>query len=108
MVIAETAISSGRAVGSIRPRSMTTEVSMRPRRWRSGSGTRRGALIRKAVDIAAETIGVHPGRAGEGGAHGGSSDEASPPKRCQLADGNPVSGDDKRLAPIEFAHDVTT
>ena len=65
MVIADTATSSGSIVGSITPRSMTTEVSINPRGRRPGSGTRGDCLFGYAVHVVAEPAGVDRRGAGE-------------------------------------------
>src|SRR5438477_3744399 len=95
MVTAETAIAAGREAGSIRSRSMTTDVSSRPgSRRASATGSR--VLIDERVEVAAETPAVDSGRGGERRHHLRGRDEFSPRNRSKLTDrhagGRPEAG----------------
>ncbi len=75
------ASSTGSWDGSIASRSITTEVSMTPRRWRRGSATRRNVRGRRdrglrAVDASQREVPL------EGRQDGVGSDEAAPRRRA--------------------------
>src|SRR5216684_3183946 len=104
MVIAETAISSGKPADSISSRSMTTDVSMSPRGWR-GSATRRWIPIDQGVHVFPKTSEHHARSAGESGKDRFGRYEHPLTQRNQLTDGHAIACDDECLALVQGAHD---
>jgi hypothetical protein len=103
-VTAEIAISAGNRFSSMSGRSMRTEVSINPRGER-GSASRRGILIDHAVDILPKTRAGDARRSGEGGDYRVGRHEHALTERAQLANRNPIPGDDERSSLVEVTHD---
>src|SRR5437588_1662030 len=105
MVRAETATVAGREAASIRSRSITTEVSRRPRSRRaSATGSR--ILIDQGVEVPAEASPLDPGRGAKSRHHVRGGNELPPRKRSELADRHPVARHDKGLPAIQRPHDL--
>src|SRR5437870_5665528 len=105
MVRAETATVAGREAASIRSRSMTAEVSRRPRSRRaSATGSR--ILIDQGVEVAAEARALDSRRGAKRRHHVRGRNELPPRKRSKLADRHPVARHDKGLSAIQRPHDL--
>ncbi|MEX2660922.1 MAG: hypothetical protein WD227_03285, partial [Vicinamibacterales bacterium] len=104
MVIAETAISTGKSVGSISSKSMTTDVSMSPRGWR-GSATRRWILIDRGVYVFPKTFARDAWRPGECGKGSFDRYEHALSQGNQLAHGHAVARDDEGFPLVQGPHD---
>ncbi len=87
-------------------RSMTTEVSSRPRSGRSLLGTRGDGLVGDVVEVAAESVVVDRWCGPEQFDRGFGSYESVATERGEFADWLTVAGDDERLALDEGAHDA--
>src|SRR5207247_5555776 len=104
MVIAETAISTGKSAGSISSRSMTTDVSMRPRGWR-GSATRHWILIDSGVYVFPKTSGRNAWSARESGKGSFGRHEHPLSQRNQLTNRHAIACDDECLPLVQGPHD---
>jgi hypothetical protein len=63
-------------------------------------------LAEDGIDVGSEPRAVEDWSAREESHGGVGAYEPTLPKRCQLAHGNAVAGDDERLAAVERAHDL--
>ena len=88
-------------------RSMTTEVSIRPRAWRRVSATRSGGLACETIEIASKPPQVYRGRVSERRCSRLRSNETPSSEGEELPDRHAIAGHDERLALIELAHDLT-
>ena len=68
---------------------------------------RRGILLDENVDIRAEAVGIDARRPGQDLHRNIGRHELTLPQRCQLTDRYAVTGNDKALATIERAHDLS-
>ena len=65
-------------------------------------------LVENRVDVGSESHTVEDRRAREEGDSCVGAHKATLPERRQLTDRDAVTGDDKRLAAVECAHDLAT
>jgi len=79
---------------------MATDVSMRPRNGRSGSGTRLDVRGRHAIEIVTQSLPVNVGRSLERRDGGVGANEATPAQRGEFSDGNAVSRHDVGVAGV--------
>jgi hypothetical protein len=96
--MAVTATSEGSVSGSIRSKSMTTDVS--------GTGVEPGIYHR--VEISPKAIGVDARRTVEYVSHELRTDEVLASNGTQFPNWLACSCDDERLSRLKSAHDVTT
>jgi|SRR5437588_7986184 len=101
-VMVEMATSCGK--DSAAGRSMTTEVSIRPRTGRA-SGAREDILVDQAVEVLSESSRIEAWGAGQGLGQSTRRNESRPARRGELANRNAVSGHDERLSAVQGAHD---
>jgi hypothetical protein len=81
IVTALTAISMGNEPVSTRSRSITTDVSIRPRGWRDASATRRRFLVDDSVEVVNHSDVIDSRSTAERGHNRRRIDEAVPPQR---------------------------
>src|SRR5712691_7622990 len=98
---------AGRSPGSIRSRSITTDVSMIPRSCRC-SATRSWVLVEQSVDVGPEAPELHPRCARKDGYTSVGRNELALPERRQLTNRHAVAGDDEGLSAVECPHDLST
>jgi len=84
-----------------------TDVSTRPRGC-CRSGTRRDVLVDHRIYVGPESVRVNRGSARERCERDAGGDELSGPHWRQLSHRHAIAGDQKRLAPIQPAHDLAT
>jgi hypothetical protein len=105
--MAVTATSEGSVSGSIRSKSMTTDVSRTPLARRcSGTGVEPGIYDR--VEISPKAIGVDARRTVEYVSHELRTEEVLASNGTQFPNWLACSCDDERLSRLKSAHDVTT
>src|SRR5215210_4504991 len=106
IVTADTATCSGSTSAAIFSRSMTTDVSSKPRGPRSA--TRVDVLINHLVEVLAHAFQVEPRRIVEHLDRGRCGDEAVATKRAQLTHRTAIAAHYEGPALIERTHDATT
>ena len=103
-MIAEIATSKGNRSRSIAGKSITTEVSIKPRGGRT-SATGRRILINHRIDILPKAHAGDARRSDEGGVYRVGGHEYALTERTQLPNRDTIPRDDKGPALVQIAHD---
>ena len=113
IVSADIAMSIGRSSALSISRSITTEVSTRPRGRRSLSATtpfipgpRSWVLIYKPIDVGSELLVVDMTNAGKRGDGDLGRHKPAAANRPQLTDRRAIASHDERFASVELSHDL--